>query len=125
MLLKYATRNFTSNNTQMKNYLLIATACFTMISCKTKSEPEEEVMGPGKVTYPSTATTDSSSTYFGTTVSDPYRWLEAEANEDSAVRKWVTAENDITGDYLAQIPYREQLKTRLAELINYPKFVLT
>lgn len=105
----------------MKNYFLIATACVTMISCKTKSAPEEEVKGPGKVSYPLTATTDSSSTYFGTTVSDPYRWLEAEANEDSAVRNWVTAENEITGNYLAQIPYREQLKERLAELVNYPK----
>lgn len=121
MWLQFATRIFTANITQMKNYLLIATACLTMISCKTKSEPEEVVQGPGKVTYPGTLTTDSSSNYFGTTVNDPYRWLEAEANEDSAVRNWVNAENDITGDYLAQIPYREQLKTRLAELMNYPK----
>ncbi len=33
----------------------------------------------------------------------------------------VKAENKVTFDYLAQIPYREQLKSRLAELWNYEK----
>ena len=35
--------------------------------------------------------------------------------------EWVTAENKVTFDYLAQIPYREQLKERLAKLWNYEK----
>ncbi len=34
---------------------------------------------------------------------------------------WVKAENKVTFDYLSQIPYRGQLKDRLAELWNYEK----
>ena len=93
-----------------------------MIGCKEKEKPvDEDVKGPGKVTYVQTAMFDSSSNYFGTEVKDPYRWLEAEANEDSMVRQWVTGQNNVTFDYLEQIPYREQLKQRLTELVNYPK----
>ncbi len=104
----------------MKNYLIISAACITIISCK--SQPKEEmVTGPGKVNYPTTAMADSSSVYFGTTVKDPYRWLEGEAGQDTAVSNWIGAENGITYDYLAQIPYRNQLKERLTELAQYAK----
>ncbi|MFI5171521.1 MAG: S9 family peptidase, partial [Chitinophagales bacterium] len=106
----------------MKKYLIFIIAPALMFGCKEKDKPvEEDVVGPGKVTYVQTAMHDSSSNFFGTTVNDPYRWLEAEANVDSSVRKWVTAENDITNGYLEMIPYREQLKQRLTELANYPK----
>ena len=105
----------------MKNYYLLSISLITLCSCKTKEEPAEEVQGPGKVSYIQTATCDSSTNFFGTTVADPYRWLEAEANEDSAVRNWVTGENKTTFDYLAQIPYRKAFEQRLTELANYPK----
>ena len=52
--------------------------------------------------YPQTATIDQNDDYFGTNISDPYRWLENEG--DSAVRNWITAENDVTFGYLDQIP---------------------
>lgn len=57
--------------------------------------------------------------YHGTTVSDPYRWLEDDNSEETAA--WVKAQNEVTRDYLGQIPYREQIKTRLTELYDYPK----
>jgi prolyl oligopeptidase len=50
------------------------------------------------ISYPSTHTVDSSDTYFGVNVNDPYRWLE---NDSSAETKnWVIAENKITDDYI-------------------------
>ncbi|MEZ5014666.1 MAG: prolyl oligopeptidase family serine peptidase [Chitinophagales bacterium] len=101
--------------------LLIYSLIPLALSCKQKQETADDVAGPGKVTYPVTAKYDSASMLFGTRVEDPYRWLEAEANEDANVRNWVTSENAVTFDYLAQIPYREQLKQRLMELANYPK----
>ena len=72
-----------------------------------------------KVTYPTTHKGDVVDNYFGTDVADPYRWLEDDRSEETGA--WVEAENKVTFDYLAQIPYRDELKSRLAELWNYEK----
>lgn len=71
------------------------------------------------INYPQTATGDVVDHYFGTPVADPYRWLEDDRSDETAA--WVSAQNQVTFDYLAQIPYRDQLKKRLAELWNYEK----
>ena len=34
---------------------------------------------------------------------------------------WVQAQNKVTFDYLANIPYRDELKNRLEQLWNYEK----
>jgi prolyl oligopeptidase len=72
-----------------------------------------------KLSYPVTHKGDVVDNYFGTDVADPYRWLEDDRSEETGA--WVTAENKVTFDYLSQIPYRDQLKSRLAELWNYEK----
>ncbi len=72
-----------------------------------------------KISYPVTQKGDVVDTYFGTDVADPYRWLEDDRSEETGA--WVEAENKVTFDYLSQIPYRGQLKSRLAELWNYEK----
>jgi prolyl oligopeptidase len=76
--------------------------------------------GVGRLAYPETKKVDVVDTYFGTTVADPYRWLE----DDNApeVAAWVEAENKVTFGYLDKISYRPQLKDRLTKLLNYPKF---
>jgi len=73
-----------------------------------------------KLTYPETKRVDVVDTYFGTTVPDPYRWLE----DDNApeVTSWVEAQNKVTFGYLSQIPYRQQIRERLTKLLNYPKY---
>ncbi|MEW6996160.1 prolyl oligopeptidase family protein [Colwelliaceae bacterium BS250] len=71
------------------------------------------------LTYPATRQGDVSDTYFNHNVADPYRWLEDDLSEETAA--WVIAENDVTFDYLQNIPYREQLKSRLTELWNFEK----
>jgi prolyl oligopeptidase len=69
--------------------------------------------------YPETARGDVSDDYHGTAVADPYRWLEdADAPETAA---WVAAQNEVTFDYLSQIPFRDAVRRRLTELWNYPK----
>ena len=62
---------------------------------------------------------DTVDVYFGTEVADPYRWLENDTS--SATAAWVTAQNEVTNDYLAQIPFRQQLLDRLTSLTNYEK----
>ncbi|WP_303643104.1 prolyl oligopeptidase family protein, partial [uncultured Alistipes sp.] len=69
--------------------------------------------------YPDTARGEVVDDYFGTVVADPYRWLEDDNSEATAV--WVAAENAVTDDYLAQIPFRGAIRERLTELWNYPK----
>jgi len=70
--------------------------------------------------YPETKKVDQTDTYFDTKVQDPYRWLEDDRSEETA--KWVTAQNEITTDYLSKIPFRDAIKKRMTELWNYVKY---
>lgn len=72
------------------------------------------------IRYPKTKKVDQVDDYFGTKIADPYRWLE---NDTAApVKDWVKAQNKVTQAYLAQIPFRDQVKKRLEEVWNYPKY---
>src|SRR5262245_42592754 len=73
-----------------------------------------------KLEYPQTKRVDHVDTYFGTTVPDPYRWLEDENSAETA--KWVEEENKVTFGYLEQIPFRKAVKARIEKLINYPRY---
>ena len=72
-----------------------------------------------KLTYPKAEKVDTVDVYFGTEVADPYRWLENDTS--AATAAWVEAENKVTNEYLAQIPFRKQLLERLTNLANYEK----
>ena len=54
--------------------------------------------------------------YFGTKVSDPYRWLEN--TKDPEVTAWMKAQNDYARKILASIPGRDQLRDRIKALDN-------
>jgi prolyl oligopeptidase len=69
--------------------------------------------------YPKTEKRDSSATYFGTKVEDPYKWLEDDMSEETAA--WVKAQNEFTFEYLNKISYRAKIKERLSELWDYEK----
>lgn len=86
-------------------------------ACKTQDVKFEQI----KVTYPETRKdTTVVDDYFGTKISDPYRWLENDTTSET--KKWVEAENKVTFGYLEQIPFRSKIKTRLTEIWNYPKY---
>jgi prolyl oligopeptidase len=72
-----------------------------------------------KLNYPTTKKVDTVTNYFGIDVKDPYRWLEDDMSDETAA--WVSEQNKVTFDYLAEIPYREELKARLEKLWNYEK----
>jgi prolyl oligopeptidase len=70
--------------------------------------------------YPHARTVEQTDEYFGTTVNDPYRWME---DVDSAeLKTWVDAENELTQSYLAQVPGRDTMLARLMELTNYERY---
>jgi prolyl oligopeptidase len=70
--------------------------------------------------YPKTEKIDHVDTYFGVSVEDPYRWLEDDLSDKT--KAWVAAENEVTQDYLSQIPFREAIKSRLEKLWNYERY---
>jgi prolyl oligopeptidase len=69
--------------------------------------------------YPQPRKGDTSDTYFGTKVADPYRWME-DLNSPE-LKQWIDGENAITFKYLDSLPVRDALKARLTELYNYPR----
>ncbi len=70
-------------------------------------------------TYPETRRVDVSDDYHGTSVADPYRWLEEmQAPETLA---WVDEQNALTADHLGAITQRQKIHDRFEELWNFPR----
>jgi prolyl oligopeptidase len=69
--------------------------------------------------YPVTEKANQVDDYFGTQVSDPYRWLEDDTSAQTAT--WVKAQNEVTFAYLNSIPYRDKIKERMTKIWDYPK----
>lgn len=63
--------------------------------------------------YPTTKIVDVSDTYFGTTIHDPYRWLEDIKNPE--VVAWFKAQADYTNTELAKIPNQDKLMKELKD----------
>jgi prolyl oligopeptidase len=63
------------------------------------------------LTYPKTKKVNVSDTYFGTTVEDPYRWLEDDRSVETA--EWVKEQNAVTNSYLEKIPFRDSIRSKM------------
>jgi prolyl oligopeptidase len=74
------------------------------------------------IAYPVTPKGPVVDVQHGVSVADPYRWLENDVRTDPKVEAWVEAENKVTNAYLATLPRRDAIKTRLTELWNYERF---
>ena len=73
-----------------------------------------------QIQYPATEKKVVVDDYFGTKVEDPYRWLEDDNAENT--KAWVIEQNKVTNAYLSKIPYRNDIKNKLEELWNYPRY---
>ena len=89
---------------------MFAIACVFSAQAQTKKSP---------ITYPETKKGTVTDTYFGTVIADPYRWLEDDRSEETGA--WVKAQNEVTFNYLSQIPFRSQIKERMEKLWNYER----
>lgn len=99
-----------------KNTLALATALalgsvLSVAHANEAAQSSVEQVNPKAVTYPTTQKVDVVDDYFGTKVSDPYRWLEDDLSPETA--EWVKAQNAVTFDYLSKIPYRKQIEERI------------
>jgi len=74
---------------------------------------------PTAIKYPHTHKGQTVDLYFDTQILDPYRWLEDDKSPETGA--WVKAQNEVTYQYLSQIPFREALKARMEKLWNYEK----
>ncbi len=74
-----------------------------------------------KLDYPKTATVNVVDKPFGEVVADPYRWLENDVRNDLKVRDWVTAQNKVSGAYLASLPGRDVFEKRLRQLFAFER----
>ena len=107
----------------LSSAVLIAT--FGLIGCSQSSmntaaaDKVSSVVENAGLTYPITQKQPVVDEYFGTKVTDNYRWLEDDMSAETAA--WVKAQNKATQGYLKQIPYRDKIKSRLAALLDYEK----
>ena len=68
---------------------------------------------PATETASQTAKKPVSNEYQGTTVEDPYQWLEKD--DDPEVKAWSAAQNQRTRDYLDKLPDRAAIEKQLTE----------
>ncbi|MDH5399933.1 MAG: prolyl oligopeptidase family serine peptidase [Cyclobacteriaceae bacterium] len=86
-----------------------------IISCGPQAGQEKTTT----LAYPATSKVDTIDHYFNQPVPDPYRWLEDDKSTETG--EWVKAQNKVTFDYLNNIDFREQMKGRLKQLLDYEK----
>lgn len=72
------------------------------------------------LTYPVTQQVKQIDDYHGVKVADPYRWLEDPDAPET--RQWIEAQNQLTFDYLSQIPQRAAIQQRLTNLWDFEKY---
>lgn len=92
----------------MKRNIIMALATMTTMAVEAQG-----------LVYPEAVKDNTVDEYFGTKVSDPYRWLEDDRSARTTA--WVEAENRVTNDFLSRIPFRQKVLKRLTELANYEK----
>ena len=71
------------------------------------------------VTYPQTRIVNQVDDYFGTKVSDPYRWLEDLDSEE--VLDWAHSQQDVTQQYLDKIPFTDKIDQILKSKWDYER----
>ncbi len=107
----------------MKNIvIIIGFLLMFFFGCSTnKYQTNRKIQAEMLKKYPYTFRDETvSDNYFGTVVKDPYRWLEND-NSDST-SDWVDRQIAYTHKYMDNIPFRDSIKDRLKDLVNYEKF---
>ena len=104
-----------SQTTSLFAVFLSSTLVMSLTACSGPADKQSETFE-----YPEARQTDQVDDYFGTTVADPYRWMEDLDSTELAA--WVAAENDVSRPYLEGLPARERIQKRLTELWNHERY---
>ena len=98
----------------MRSALVMAICCIFLAACEQPSMKQDTVF-----TYPDTEQDPVVDVYFGTEVTDPYRWLEDDMS--AATGAWVDAQNAVTFAYLDTLPQKQAFAKSLARLLDYER----
>ena len=98
----------------MRSALVMAICCVFVAACEQPSMKQDTVF-----TYPDTEQDPVVDVYFGTEVTDPYRWLEDDMS--AATGAWVDAQNAVTFTYLDTLPQKQAFAKSLARLLDYER----
>jgi prolyl oligopeptidase len=112
----------------MRQGATLLSATILLAACTSALTPAPEPQPPittgaavaPAIAYPSATRGEVVDVYHGTTVADPYRWLED--LDSAATQAWVKSENQLAQPRLEAIPHREWVKRRLTQLWNYERF---
>ena len=102
--------NFRSSHLRLPVLALLLSFARTM--------PAQTTSAP--LAYPAATRGTQVDDYHGTSIADPYRWLEDV--DAPATKAWVEAQNGLTDSFLATIPERPAIKARLTALWNYARY---
>src|SRR6266700_5055201 len=80
----------------------------------------QEELSVNVFNIPTTRRDSTIEEFHGTQVADPYRWLEE--SQAPEVQAWGEEQSKLAEEFLAAIPQRAAIKTRLTELMDYPKY---
>ena len=102
----------------MPSFRPLAALVATSLACA----PTVEVDAPEMpdFSYPQTATVDVTDDYHGTSVADPYRWLEDLDGEETA--SWIAEQNELSRPYLESLPARTPIQERLTAIWNHERY---
>ena len=92
-----------------QNNLVLIFFLSLIICCEEKQE----------IQYPLTNRNIIENTYFDVVVEDPYQWMENDQSSD--VEEWINKQNQLSYNYLNNIPYKERIRKRLEEIWDYTK----
>lgn len=96
-------------------------ATIQMSDQMSQSQPQTQTQAQTQLwQYPVSRKADQTDDYHGTTVTDPYRWLEDPHSDET--QAWIEAQNQVTFGFLNGISVRDSLKQRLTQLWNYEKY---
>lgn len=96
----------------MNNPMRLAVSCLLLLSPALYADFQ----------YPETKAVDQKDIYHGIEVRDPYRWLEQDVRNSTAVAAWVEAQNKLTFAYLDALPERDRIKKRLRQLWDFERY---
>jgi hypothetical protein len=85
-------------------------ALASVVAFARPSAADDAVTNP----YPATARIDTTQTFFGTTVHDPYRWMEQTHSDE--VKQWVSAQTRLTSQVLSRIPQADFFRSTIVHM---------
>jgi len=97
----------------------LALATALLVTMTSQIAMPENKASSAPLSYPAVTRGSVVDVYHGTSVADPYRWLEQP--ELPATREFVTAQNALAKPWLESLPQRDWIQKRLTELWNFER----